>query len=164
MCALEPKTCIFCGETFTPKTACQKTCQALACRRALRRAKNRRAKERLAKRFLDWDNKIKEILAQERLEREARAVDCLAKENQAPQEKKKAVCVVCGAPTGAQKKRFCSMRCMRELCQQTAPNPAGQAKEDGWLSFAHLQSFVDEFPSLDCPECDPMTNRDITVY
>lgn len=55
---------------------------------------------------------------------------------------------------------YCSMGCQKEAKERNRRlNVKKVLDKNGYLCFSTLRTSLSEYPTMDCPECDPMTNR-----
>ena len=149
-----PRTCPHCGIEYIPRQCTQKTCAKKKCQVA---------------QSIKMQNDKKEVVACEMcgvmFERVAKSKDsrktCSAKcsallrkkhtENTV-RAKGKRHCSICG-------KSFVIEKFGQNECRSCTEKTDWVVYDGDPIDCLAFQTFITEFPSFDCPECDPMTNR-----
>lgn len=157
---LSPRTCVYCETVFKPNHPRQNTCPNPTCRQKGRNAA-------AAARYVAAKNPAAETCpickrtyvphyAGQKTCGGARCAAAMRKLNASTEVRK---CKQCGdefKATPGEKKEFCTKACKKEW---TDAQDAAKRAAAVDCPFSWMTTRSNEYPRLDCPECDPMTNR-----
>lgn len=157
---LSPRPCEFCETVFKPVHPRQSTCTNPTCRQKGRNAaavaRYIAAKNPAPEKCPICSRSYTPHYEGQKTCGGSRCAAAMRKLNASTETR---TCKQCGdefKATPGEKKEFCTKACKKEWTDaQEAAKRAAAAN----CPFVWMTTGVNEYPRMDCPECDPMTNR-----